>query len=73
MNTFKVGAAVIDVILSLPQVEINHTDGYHFFDFCIGFAYLDMFGDSFCGIIEDFIEIVRFTGILYFNDDELVF
>ena len=64
---------VIEVIVSLPDVEIEDADGIDFFYFAVGIAQRDMFGNGFCHAVEDTFQVVKLARVLHFDDDNLVF
>ena len=71
VQTHEVVYALIDVVLSLPEIEIEDADGVHLLHFLIGVTEIDVLSNGFRHTIEDAFEIEHLRGVLYLHDDDL--
>jgi hypothetical protein len=65
--------AVIDIVFSLPQIEVGNGDGDNFFDIGVGPFLPDVLGDRFGSAIQQPVKLVVLVAVLHFDDDQFSF
>ena len=71
--TDKGSRAVIQIVTTPSQVEIEDIDGIHLLHVRIEFAYMDMFRDSFGNAVEHTLQIVELACQLHLHNDDFPF
>ena len=71
MQPYEVVLPHIDVVGTFSQVKVKDADGIHFLYLLVGVAQVNMLGDGLGHAIEDALQVVQLTGVLYFHDDDV--
>jgi len=72
MYTYKGVLTVVQVIVSLANVEIENADGVHFLHFRVKFSQFDMLRDGLGNAEEDAFQIIYFARVLHLYDDDFI-
>ena len=72
MDAYKMVLTMIQIIASLSDVEVENTDGVDFLHLIVSFTQRDVFGDCLGYAIKNPLQIIKFAGILYLDDDNLI-
>ena len=61
---------VINVVFSLPQVEVDDVDGVDLAHLVVIIAQVDVFGDGFGYAVEHAVEVIQFAVVLHLDDEQ---
>ena len=70
MHACEGGLSVVEVIGTLPEVEVEDADGIDFFHLVVLVAQLNVFGDGLRHAVEDALQVVELPRELYLDDDD---
>ena len=70
MHTDELVLAMIEIVGPLAQVEIDDADGVHLLHLVVLVAQLDVLGDGFRYTVEDAVQIVELTRLLYLHQND---
>ena len=73
MNTLEISSSMIDVVITLSQIEVNNIYGIDFFDLVVGFTEIDVFADHFGRTINHPLKVIVLILILNLNDQHFAF
>ena len=72
MDAYEMVLTVIQVVVSLSDIEVENADGVDFLHLIVRFTQRDMLSDSLGNAIKNPLQIIKFAGILYLDNDDLV-
>ena len=73
MDPSELGFSMINIVLAMPQIEVQDIDGNHLDDVFIEFRFGDVLGNCFGGHKQDPLEVVELPFILDLDEDDFLF
>ena len=63
---------MIQVVTTLPDIKVKNTDRIYFLHLIISLAQRDMFSDGLGNAIKNPFQIIKFTSVLYLDNNNLI-
>ena len=73
MYSLKRASTVVEIIVSLADIEIEDANRIDFFDFVVAVAQGNVFGDGFGHSIENTFQVIQLAGVLHFHNNDFPF